>query len=414
MKQKQVTVNELVSLAIDELLRSGYSKRAVYGSYYPRFRQIAKYYEDSGITYYSIEATDEMLRLFKERLARSEITSTSYRMFKVTARRMNQLFITGSIHMPWIPEDEYLLTPENENLVDRYLEGRDYSTKARHDARWVIRKYIHHFEQLGHNTLEDVTLDEVREFILKTAKEVRPSSLHNILMYLKYFHRFLKENSIQAPECEELLSYTVYRDMPIQGYITDDDLEKIYSVIDMDSGTGKRNYAIISLAATTGLRAADIIKLKLDDINWEKSELSITQSKTGGIISLPLVEETADAIRNYILYARPSSECKEVFLRATPPCYAMSDSSTIGTFFRVYERKAGITRQAFDGKGFHGLRRRLAKKLLLSGTPVTSIAQILGHTELSSVRQYLSLDNTNIKECALCFNGIEVKRKELI
>lgn len=94
MKQKQVTVNELVSLAIDELLRSGYSKRAVYGSYYPRFRQIAKYYEDSGITYYSIEATDEMLRLFKERLARSEITSTSYRMFKVTARRMNQLFIT--------------------------------------------------------------------------------------------------------------------------------------------------------------------------------------------------------------------------------------------------------------------------------------------------------------------------------
>ena len=414
MKQKQVTVNELVSMAIDELLRTGFSKRTVYGVYYPRFRQLAKYYEDSGITYYSIEVTDEMLKLYQERFERKEISSTRMRMIRTTARRMNQLFITGSIHMPWTPETEFLLTPDNENLIDRYLDGRDYSTKARHDARWVIRKYVHHFEKLGHNTLEDVTLDEVREFILKTAKEVRPSSLHNILMYLKYFHRFLKENSIQAPECEELFSYTVYRDMPIQGYITDDDLEKIYSVIDMDSAMGKRDYAIISLAATTGLRAADIIKLKLEDINWEKSELSFIQSKTGGAIALPLIEETADAIKNYILNARPESECNEIFLRIQPPCYAMTDSSTIGTFFRVYERKAGITRQAFDGKGFHGLRRRLAKKLLLSGTPVTSIAQILGHTELRSVRQYLSLDNTNIKECALCFDGIEVKRKELI
>lgn len=86
-------------------------------------------------------------------------------------------------------------------------------------------------------------------------------------------------------------------------------------LIDMDSAMGKRDYAIISLAATTGLRAADIIKLKLEDINWEKSELRFIQSKTGGAISLPLIEETADAIKNYILNARPESECNEIFLR---------------------------------------------------------------------------------------------------
>lgn len=77
--------------------------------------------------------------------------------------------------------------------------------------------------------------------------------------------------------------------------------------------------------------------------------------------------------------------------------------------FRKLQKRAGIQRQAFDGKGFHGLRRRLAKKLLVTGTPLTTVSQILGHTDLSSARQYLSLDSSNLKECALSFEGIAFK-----
>ena len=82
--------------------------------------------------------------------------------------------------------------------------------------------------------------------------------------------------------------------------------------------------------------------------------------------------------------------------------------------FKRYQRRAGISRQALDGKGFHGLRRRLAKKLLVAGTPSTSIAQILGHDDVHSVRQYLSLDTSNLKECALDLNGIQVGREALV
>ena len=96
-----------------------------------------------------------------------------------------------------------------------------------------------------------------------------------------------------------------------------------------------------------------------------------------------------------------------------PPFIGIVDASCIGDMFKRYQRKAGINRQALDGKGFHGLRRRLAKKLLVSGTPSTTIAQILGHSDVSSVRQYLSLDTSNIKECALSFSGIEFDGKGL-
>lgn len=82
--------------------------------------------------------------------------------------------------------------------------------------------------------------------------------------------------------------------------------------------------------------------------------------------------------------------------------------------FRFYQDKAGIRRQPFDGKGFHGLRRRLAKKLLVSGSPLTTVSQILGHSDLEAARQYLSFNTDDLAECAIDFNVISLERKCLL
>ena len=119
-------------------------------------------------------------------------------------------------------------------------------------------------------------------------------------------------------------------------------------------------------------------------------------------------------MKDYILNARPESDDNILFLRISAPHKPISNAVTIGEMFKRYQAKAGLSRQTLDGKGFHGLRRRLAQKLLVSGTPSTAIAQILGHNDINSVRQYLSLNTENIRECALDFSGIEVVRKELM
>ena len=124
----------------------------------------------------------------------------------------------------------------------------------------------------------------------------------------------------------------------------------------------------------------------------------------------PLVKEAGEALQDYILNARPRSESPAVFLRLVAPRTGLADAVSIGCMFQQYQRKAGIYRHAFDGKGFHGLRRRLAKKLLVTGTPLTTITQILGHDDPKSARQYLSLDTRNLKECALDFKGIPLER----
>lgn len=415
MKQ-QVTINEFVVMFIDEMRQIGYSEEGIYRDHYRIIRRIARYYELSNTLYYSVETTTEYLSLEKERANRGEIGKRLFLKIKMMAQKMNEYFITDHLSLKATKHGTvYSISAENERLIDCFISWKKYGTNTCDDVRWVVRKYLYYIEQkLGHTTLEDVTVEEVRIFILETAMDVKASSLHNILLYLKYFHIFLKEVDVSAPDCIDLFSYKVYRDMPVQSYVTDEELDKIISVIDRSTVTGKRDYAIIQLSATTGMRAVDIIHLKLTDINWRKGEVRIVQKKTKRETFMPLVKVAAEAMEDYILNGRPDTEYKEVFLRISPPHYAIQDAASIGDMFKRYQRRAGITRQALDGKGFHGLRRRLAKKLLVSGTPTTSIAQILGHDDVYSVRQYLSLDTTNLKECAMDLSGIPVRREELI
>lgn len=415
MNENRVTINELATKMVDELRRIGYSEETIWRNYHPKIRMVVNYYERAGITYYSLKSTNEMLKLYEERCDRGEITNYYLRQMRSIALRMNEFFVTGTLRILASKHGTiYKISADHENLIDRFIAEKKYKENTSDDVRWVVRKYLYYLEQKGHMTLEDVSVEEVRTFILETASDVKASSLHNILLYLKFFHMFLKDSDIPAPDCVELFSYKVYRDMPIQSYVTDEEFKRIIDEIDREGMPGKRDYAMIQITATTGLRACDVVRLKLKDIDWRKGEIHINQKKTGREVSLPLVRETAEALQDYILNGRPHSEYDELFLRALPPYYPISDASSIGDMFKRYQRKAGISRQALDGKGYHGLRRRLAKKLLVSGTPSTSIAQILGHDDVNSVRQYLCLNTSNIKECALDFSGIEVQRKELM
>lgn len=311
-------------------------------------------------------------------------------------------------------ETPFRVCPVNEQLISNFIEARSYGPNTREDVSWVLRRYLSHFESLGYPSLADVTADQVRDYLLKTASEVKISTLHDIMLYLKYFHYYLRDEGIAAPDCVELFSYTVCREMPVQGYVTDEELNAVLNVIDSTTEAGKRDRAMILLAATTGLRAIDLIRLKLTDIDWEKAEIKITQQKTARVVYCPLLREPGEALEDYILHVRPKTECQEVFLRVVAPKTAISTAAAVGYMFRTYQEKAGVRRHPFDGKGFHGLRRRLVKKLLVAGTPLTTIIQILGHSDPKAVRQYLSLNTDNLKECALDLREIPVKREDLL
>ena len=202
---------------VAEARRLGYSESSIWRNIQPGLRAFAIYYGKKGLSFYDPEITNEYVGLQKERLLRKEISDCHYRNTRSAANRLNEFYLTGTVHLK-MPKHgtKYLLRKENERLIDCFLDYKNYGPNTRDDVVWVVRRYLFHFETLGYESLEQVSVDDVREFILKTAAEVRTSSLHNILLYLKYFHIFLKETGIPAPDCADLFSYKVYRDMPIQ------------------------------------------------------------------------------------------------------------------------------------------------------------------------------------------------------
>ena len=352
---------------------------------------------------------------YRQRYATGQICKGYLAATETIVRRIEEFYLTGTLSIyANRMKSHIILLPYFEHLLDAHLVDRNYNSQARHDASWIIKRYLDHFTKLGHCTLEDVTLDDVRDYVMEISLSVKSSTLHDIFTYLKQFHVYLKKAGIAAPDAEGLFSNTIHREMPIQGYVTDDELSRILNVVDSSTESGSRNRAILLLGKTTGIRACDVIHLKLTDIKWKEGKIQFVQDKTDTTVTLPLLPEVGKALQEYILKFRPHTGCQEVFLRCAPPKIALTSAVAIGCMIKYYQKQAGIERKPFDGKGFHGLRRHLAKNLLLTETPPETIAQILGHTQVESVRQYLVLDVKGLKECALDFSGIAVERKELL
>lgn len=416
MSIQQRTIGEICSDLLAEAVRIGYSKRYVWEHMSKYLSIIHGYYRNHHICIFSIEATDACLTSYRIKYEQGLVTRKFLMRLSATVRRLEEYALTGRLsivtHHKQTPEP---LPPHFESILDRFIHHANYKENTVNDVDWVVRKYLRFFNDEGHASLADVSMEDVRSYIMKTAMEVKTSTLHDIFLYLRHFHLFLKQETIPAPDAEGIFSYTIHREMPIQGYITDEELRKILSVIDTTTESGCRNMAIILLAVTTGIRACDVIRLKLTDIDWRKGEISFSQDKTDKMVSLPLLPEVGEALKQYILNFRPAvSECKEVFLRCSPPKTAITNATSIADMLILYQQKAGVERKPFDGKGFHGLRRHLAKNLLDTGTPPETIAQILGHSQVQSVQQYLVLNTKQLKNCAIDFSGIEVERGELI
>lgn len=410
MDSKTVTISELISGMLSEARRLGMSESTLWRNWEPKANSVAMYYRERGLCTYSSEVTEEYLKLCEQRYEAGELAYSTIRKIRQILRRIHEYYVTGTLRATGnVRCSHYPISPGNEHLVDVFITERGYGKNTCNDVAWVIKRYLHYFEQLGHSSLATVTVEDVQQYILKTSSEMKLNSLHDVFLYLRHFHIYLKENGYAAPDCVELFSHKVQREKHIQGYVTDEELEKILRVIDTESERGKRDYAIILLAATTGLRACDIIRLKLTDVDWRRGEITVVQDKTENKVYLPILHDVGVAMQDYILHARPSIPVPELFLTTKSIRGPIVDAKAIGDMFGNYEAKACVARQPFDGKGFHGLRRRLAKKLLVSGTPTTTIAQILGQAEVKSTEKYLSLNTENMRECALDFSAIPLK-----
>ncbi len=169
--------------------------------------------------------------------------------------------------------------------------------------------------------------------------------------------------------------------------------------IDRGNATGKRNYAIVLLAARLGLRASDIANLKFENLLWEKSSLVFEQYKTGKPIEMPILAEIGNAIIDYLKYGRAKSDERFVFLIAQSP-YKPINKGAITGIVHSYFVKSGVN-IAHRRHGPHALRHSLAGVLLEKETILPVISEVLGHQSTASTSYYLRIDLKSMSKCPL-------------
>ncbi|MCM1344621.1 MAG: tyrosine-type recombinase/integrase [Muribaculaceae bacterium] len=296
------------------------------------------------------------------------------------------------------------LSPEFEGIVAEFLSG-DFHPNTRCDMRWAATKYFAWLESQGFKKLDGVGTAQIQKFLLDCSEKYAPCTIHDLQLYLKKLYAFLHTSGRAEEDFRELLSFTVNRDKKVYPPLPKSDIAKLLDTIDRAGVTGKRDYAVMMLGTVLGLRACDIVSLKLKDIDWVRGEIRIVQSKTSTPVALPLTQDVGEALRDYILNARPESAAGQVFLRINAPHTPLAAAVTVGEIYAKCSAAAGLP----VNKRFHDLRRSLGTSMASNGVPVHDVAQVLGHRNDESVKPYIATDMEHLKMCSLPFAGIAPK-----
>jgi len=134
-----------------------------------------------------------------------------------------------------------------------------------------------------------------------------------------------------------------------------------------------------------GLRPIEISKITLDDISFQKEELTVRDRKTKNPAILPLPKQTIKAIAAYVMKARPKSPCRHLFLTCQKTIKPIR-SGTVILSIRKAMRQAGLSASAY------WLRHTYAQNLLCIGRSIYEIKEMLGHGNIQSTQRYLHID----------------------
>lgn len=298
------------------------------------------------------------------------------------------------IHL--IPPMEKALHDYEQYCRDR-LQLRPATLQTRNRELTIFLDFL--------NTKKARPLDQIQALdlseFLSSRGHLKPPTVARTVSDVRCFLRFLTMRGIlQKDLSAELPTIRVPRDARIPSVWDPDLIGRLLSAIDRSSIKGKRDYAILMLACRLGLRAGDIRTLKLDQLHWEDSRIDITQSKTAMPLSLPLTEEVGEALIDY-LKSRPQTAHREVFLTLNSPFDPFGNSDNLYHIVTYWRGLAGIRFRTPRRRGLHSLRHSLATRLLQQGTPLPTIAGILGHTSLESTRIYAKADVEALRSVAL-------------
>jgi site-specific recombinase XerD len=390
-------------LRVEEFFHTKMYKEACIGRYDHTWDHLSDYMDEHGLRYYTSQVGQDFLNEWHQQKAYKALSHRQKERVRHISV-LTDMLLLGSIRRGVLFNKEYEFEGELGAPFRSFIEEQEAIKK-----RTSVRRYeerIHHlysFLKDAYKTLSDFDVKLAIRFIKKLDDEENAPNRNNIVMTTRVFLRYLCEHDVlQERKIEiwmSLFKIKYVRNKKIPSVYTEEEVKRIIAAVDRTHPQGKRDYAMVLLAARYGLRVSDIIGLRFCNLSWEQNKIILVQQKTGKKVSLPLSQEVGEAIIEYIEHGRPNVNIPFVFITAKAPYKELSSNVMSGNI-ADWMRYAGINSTGKKA-GPHALRHSLATNLLGLNNPLPVISEILGHVTIESTTTYTRVSIDMLRQCAL-------------
>ena len=363
------------------------------------WRSVYNFALSKGINQYSAELAEQYMQekygISIGENAGDDVVLSVYMTQKIRAlRSLTDFSLTGFVFKQTRGE-KIIWSKDYQKPCETYmnhLRSLGYKDITNHKHELILHRFVCFLES-NNIKLHELKAENIYEYF-KTLTSYAKGHLANVRLTLVHALR----DFYVAGFCTEDLSPFV----PMVRYYSKSKIEKTWSeneitamldCIDRANPIGKRDYAIMLIAANLGLRTSDILSLTMDNFNWRSNELRIIQIKTNEPLSLPITKQIGEAVIDYWKNGRPDTVAKEIFVQHTLPF--------VYHIFNKYCNASGIKIPYKRQHGLHSLRHSLASRLLEKDIPVNVIGNILGHVDSNSAKNYIRIDIEKLRQCSL-------------
>ena len=258
----------------------------------------------------------------------------------------------------------------------------------------------------GLKSLATLTSNDIEQFVKLTGERLSRASLQHSVAHLRSFLRYLAiKGKTPVGLDRQIDTPRVYREERLPKTIPWEAVQTLIDSVDRATVKGRRDYAMFQLMVNYGLRACDVVGLKLDDLDWRRSQLVASQHKTGTSLSLPIIEPVGKSLIDWLSNGRPAVDQREVFVRLRGP-HGILKPTAVADAFQFWAKHAAITLPTT--KGVHCIRHSFAMRMLRQGVSLKTVGDILGHRNRESTCVYIRLALNDLLEVSLNLpNGME-------
>ena len=263
------------------------------------------------------------------------------------------------------------------------------------DTRFFL-KFLGYERAAG--ALRRLHIRKVEAFVRNQSAHCGRRTMQHVVSSVRAFLRYLYTQGVLAHHLDEAIETPrVYRLEQLPKALPWSQVRALLRSIDRRRFRGLRDYTMLYLMATYGLRCSEVVALTLDDIKWRERKLCIPQRKTRNRLTLPLTDEAGDALQRYLKQRPRHDGRRELFLRQVAP-YCPLHSTSVHDILNHWIGRSGL---GLGAQGTHVFRHSLASRLLGQGVALKTIADTLGHRDIESTGAYLRLAIGDLRQVGL-------------